>query len=180
VVAGWPPARRVRALLLDRDDTLVHDVPYNGDPARVEVCPGVRASLARARAAGLRLALVTNQSGVGLGLITAADVDAVNRRLQELVGFFDTTVVCPHHPDDACACRKPAPGMVVEAATRLGVRPDECVMVGDTLADVRAAEAAGASAILVPAPRTLPDEPAAVACSVATFSTAVDLVLEHA
>lgn len=140
----------VAAVLLDRDGTLVADVPYNGDPDKVEPLPGVRMALDRLRLAGVKLAVVTNQSGIARGLLTREQVDAVNRRVDELLGPFDAWEVCEHRDEDACACRKPQPGMVLRAADRLGVRVEQCVVVGDTGADVQAGLAAGAAAVLVP------------------------------
>jgi len=143
-----------RAVLLDRDGTLVEDVPYNGDPARVEPLPGAREALDRLRAAGVRLAVVSNQSGVGRGMLTAAELAAVNHRVESLLGPLGPWLVCPHAPEAGCACRKPKPGLVLRAAAVLGVPPHECVLIGDTGADVAAARAAGARGILVPNPVT--------------------------
>ena len=97
------------AVLLDRDGTLVRDVPYNGDPALVEPLPGVRAALDRLRARGVRLGIVSNQSGIARGRLTAAQAEAVMARTVELLGPFDDVRWCPHAPEDGCACRKPAP-----------------------------------------------------------------------
>lgn len=155
----WPPP--LAAVLLDRDGTLVHDVPYNGDPAAVRPVDGARAVLDDLRARGVRLGVVSNQSGVGRGLLTRAQVDAVNARVEELLGPFDTWQVCPHAPQDACACRKPGPGLVLAAADALGVEPWRCAVVGDIGADVGAALAAGATPVLVPTPVTRPEEVAA-------------------
>jgi HAD superfamily hydrolase (TIGR01662 family) len=166
-----------RAVLLDRDGTLVEDVPYNGDPDAVRPLPGVAEGLRRLRAAGLRLALVSNQSGIARGLLRADQVDAVNRRLQDLVGPLDAVLYCPHGPDDGCDCRKPRPGLVLAAARRLDVAPEECVLVGDIGADVRAAAAAGARGILVPTAATRPAEIAEAAEVARDFGEAVDRIL---
>lgn len=147
-----------RAVLFDRDDTLIEDVPYNGDPAAVLPRRGARQALDRLRQVGLLLGMVSNQSGVARGMITVDDVERVNRRVEQLVGPLDVVVVCPHGESDRCPCRKPAPGMIVVAAAALGLTPDRCVVVGDIGADVEAARAAGARAILIPTPRTRPDE----------------------
>ena len=151
-------AARPSAVLFDRDGTLVVDVPYNGDPDRVQPVPGAREALQRLRAAGVPTAVVSNQSGIARGLLTRAQVDAVNARLQELVGPLGPVFVCEHGPADGCACRKPAPGMVLDAARALGVPPQDCAVVGDIGADVGAALAAGARAVLVPTSHTLPEE----------------------
>jgi histidinol-phosphate phosphatase family protein len=166
-----------RAVLLDRDGTLVVDVPYNGDPARVVPMPGVREALDRLRAAGIALAVVSNQSGVGRGLLTSAEVAAVNRRVEELLGPLGPWFVCPHAPDAGCACRKPAPGMVVDAARALGLRPDECALIGDTGADVAAAAAAGARPVLVPNAVTRREEIARAPEVAPDLATAVDRLL---
>lgn len=142
---------RIRAVLFDRDGTLVEDVPYNGDPSRVTPMRGVREGLAALRARGLRLGVVTNQSGVGRGLITLRDVDAVNARVEALLGRFDGWFVCPHGPDDRCACRKPAPKLVLDAARAFGLDPAETVVVGDKPSDVQAARSAGARSIRIDA-----------------------------
>lgn len=156
----WPP--RPAAVLFDRDGTLVRDVPYNSDPALVEVMPGAAAALAVARRSGLRVAVVSNQSGIGTGRITAAQAQAVNRRVDELLGPFDAWLMCPHAPGDGCACRKPAPGLILAAADELGVPAADCVVLGDIGADVAAARAAGARGILVPAAATRREELAGV------------------
>jgi D-glycero-D-manno-heptose 1,7-bisphosphate phosphatase len=151
--------RRVpKAVLFDRDGTLVVDVPYNGDPARVQPVPQARAALETLRAAGIPAGVITNQSGIARGLITAEQAAAVNRRVDELLGPFDVWQVCPHGPDDGCRCRKPRPGMVLAAAERLGVPPERMAVIGDIGADVDAAAAAGAASVLVPTPVTRPDE----------------------
>jgi D-glycero-D-manno-heptose 1,7-bisphosphate phosphatase len=171
---------RVDAVLLDRDGTLVVDVPYNGDPERVEPMPGARDALDRLRRACLGLAMVSNQSGVGRGLLTESDVAAVNARVIELLGPLGPICVCRHAPDGGCGCRKPAPGLVLEAARRLGVRPARCVVIGDIGADVEAAHAAGAAAVLVPTPTTRRAEIRAAPAVAADLGTAVDLLLAPA
>ncbi|MCW3817510.1 HAD-IIIA family hydrolase [Micromonospora sp. DR5-3] len=149
------------AVLLDRDGTLIEDVPYNGDPEKVRPVPGAREALDRLRAAGLRLAVVTNQSGLARGCFTAADLRRVNARVEELLGPFDSWQICPHGEPDGCACRKPAPGLVHAAARALGTTPTRCALVGDIGADMTAAAAAGATGILVPTPATRAAEVAA-------------------
>ena len=105
---------------------------------------GAREAIQALRAAGLLLAVISNQSGVARGYITIDDVEAVNRRIDELLGPFDAWLYCPHGPGDDCECRKPLPGMVIEAARLLGVTPAQCAVVGDKQSDVDAARAAGA------------------------------------
>jgi histidinol-phosphate phosphatase family protein len=168
---------RPAAVLLDRDGTLIVDVPYNGDPDRVVPVPGARAALERLRAAGVRLAVVSNQSGVARGLLTRDDVDAVNRRVETLLGPLGPWLICPHGPGDGCGCRKPRPGLVLGAAARLGVDPARCVVIGDIAADMHAAAAAGARGVLVPNAQTRVDEVEAAPESAATLAEAVELLL---
>jgi histidinol-phosphate phosphatase family protein len=172
------PRPRPAAVLFDRDGTLIADVPYNGDPARVAPMPGARAALDRLRAAGVPVGVVSNQSGVARGLLGLEDVTAVNRRMEALLGPLGPIEVCPHGPEDGCECRKPAPGLVLRAAQRLGADPRDCVVVGDIGADMEAARAAGARGILVPTPRTRREEVAAASERAADLPGAIDLVLE--
>jgi histidinol-phosphate phosphatase family protein len=165
------------AVLLDRDGTLIHDRPPNADPALVTPLPGAREALARLRAAGIALGVVSNQGGVASGRLTLAQVDAVNARVEELVGPFDAWAVCPHGPDDGCACRKPRPGLVIDAAAQLGVAPERCAVVGDIGADVEAARAAGARSVLVPTPVTRSQEVDAAPAVARDLGSAVDLLL---
>ena len=140
-------------MLFDRDETIVVDVPFNGDPERVEPAPDARALLDRLRAAGLPLAVVSNQSGIGRGLHHARG----GRRGQSAAstncsapspGFF----VCPHAPEDGCDCRKPKAEADPRRSAALGVDPACCVVVGDRDSDVEAARNAGAIALRVEGP----------------------------
>ncbi|MBB5960255.1 histidinol-phosphate phosphatase family protein [Saccharothrix tamanrassetensis] len=144
-----------QAVLFDRDGTLIRDVPYNGDPSLVTLMPGALETVRELRAQGVRTGVVSNQSGIGRGLLSWEDVAAVNARVEQLLGRFGTWQLCPHHPDDGCACRKPQPGLVLAACEALDVEPSRTVVIGDIGADVDAARAAGASSVLVPTPRTL-------------------------
>lgn len=172
-------SRLFDAVLFDRDGTLVHDVPYNGDPARVGAVPGARAALDRLRAAGLRLGVVTNQSGLALGRFSRADLVRVHARIERLLGPFSTWQACPHGDADGCRCRKPAPGMVASAARALGTTPQRCVVVGDTGADMVAAGAAGAAGILVPTAVTRPEEIAAAATVAGDLDDAANQILRR-
>lgn len=167
------------AVLLDRDGTLIEDVPYNGDPEKVRPLPGARAALDRLRAAGLRLAVVTNQSGLARGYFSAAQMRAVHARVEELLGRFDAWLVCPHDDVDGCDCRKPAPGLVYAAARELGTTPSRCVLVGDIGRDVAAAMAAGAAGVLVPTPVTRPEEVAAAGWVATDLPAAVAEILRR-
>jgi histidinol-phosphate phosphatase family protein len=166
-----------KAVLLDRDGTLVVDVPYNGDPERVVAMPGAREAVGRLRAAGVPTAVVSNQSGVARGYVRVEQVEAVNRRVEELLGPLGPWMVCPHGPWEGCRCRKPAPGLIVAAAGALGVEPADCVVIGDIGADVEAARAAGARAVLVPTAGTRDEEVAAAPEVAPDLLAAVELLL---
>ncbi|MER7282322.1 HAD-IIIA family hydrolase [Dactylosporangium sp. NPDC000244] len=167
------------AVLLDRDGTLIEDVPYNNDPALVRPVPGVRAALDRLRATGLRLGVVTNQSGVARGLLTTEQLALVNARVDELLGPFDTWQVCPHDDGDRCGCRKPRPGLIHAAARDLRTTPERCVLIGDLGQDMEAALAAGSAAILVPTAVTLRRDVAAAPIVAGDLRAAAELVLDR-
>ncbi len=172
---SWQP--KVGAVLFDRDGTLVHDVPYNGDPDQVQAMPQAHMAIRKLKAAGVPVGVITNQSGIGRGLLTAEQVAAVNRRVDELLGPFDTWQVCPHTDTDGCACRKPAAGLVLAAAAELGVSPSQVVVIGDITSDIEAAGAAGARSVLVPNEKTRTEEIQAAAVVRPDLLTAVDHLL---
>lgn len=176
---GGGVPRLFDAVLLDRDGTLIEDVPYNGDPQRVRPMPGARAALDALRAAGLRLAVVTNQSGLAKGLFTEAQLGLVHARVEQLLGPFDAWLVCPHDDEDRCDCRKPAPKLIHAAARRLGTTPQRCVLIGDIGRDVTAALAAGAQAVLVPTPVTRSAETSAAPWVAEDLATAVAEILRR-
>jgi HAD superfamily hydrolase (TIGR01662 family) len=169
--------RRPRLVLFDRDGTLVDDVPYNGDPSLVRPVAGAREALDRLRSAGVRVGIASNQSGVARGLLAAHEVAAVNQRIVELLGPFDTVHWCPHGPDDGCGCRKPATGMLDAAARRLEVHSTSCAFVGDIGTDVEAGLAAGMRTILIPTPVTEGDEVRRAPEVASSLSEAVDALL---
>lgn len=139
-----------RALFLDRDGTLIVDVGYPRDPAAVALLPGAADALA-ALPGEVALVIVTNQSGLARGLVTPAEAAAVQAEVERQFAAagvrFAGTYVCPHGPDDGCRCRKPAPGMLLDAARALGLDLDRSLMIGDKAADVAAGRAAGCAAL---------------------------------
>ncbi len=140
------------ALFVDRDGTLVHDVPYNGDPEQARLVPGAARALRWVRDAGIPTVVITNQSGVAQGLHTEDDVRAVHdrmRRLLQLEGAdVDGLYYCPHHPEHGgpCDCRKPQPGLLLRAMRELEIDAAESLMIGDAQRDLDAAHAAGVPA----------------------------------
>lgn len=133
-------------VLLDRDGTLIRNRPFLNDPAQVEVLPGVVEGLQKLQAAGLRLAIVSNQQGIGLGYHTAADFIAVNQRLLRELGGRGIRIsriyFCPHSLAEQCSCRKPATGMLTRAMRDFGVAPERTFLIGDSDDDVQAGQAA--------------------------------------
>jgi D-glycero-D-manno-heptose 1,7-bisphosphate phosphatase len=164
-------------VLFDRDGTLIRDVPYNGDPDRVEPMPTVPRALALLRERGIAVGVITNQSGVARGLLTEHDVAAVNARVDDLLGPMEVWAVCPHGADEGCGCRKPAPGLVLTALGALGLRPEDAVVVGDIGSDLGAAEAAGCRGVLVPTEVTRAEEIAAAPVVEPTVLAAVEGLL---
>jgi D-glycero-D-manno-heptose 1,7-bisphosphate phosphatase len=141
------------AVFLDRDGTLIDDVGYISDPDDVRLVPGAADALRVLRDDGFALVVVSNQSGIGRGLTTQEQADAVHRRfLEELEAAgaaIDATYYCPHTPDDGCPCRKPLPGLILDAARELELDLERSTTVGNSAVDVAAGEAAGTRTILL-------------------------------
>jgi D-glycero-D-manno-heptose 1,7-bisphosphate phosphatase len=139
------------AVFLDRDGTLIEDVGYPREAEGVRLLDGAADALAALRRAGFALVVVSNQSGIGRGLVTQDEADAVHRRfLDELHARgveIDDVRYCPHAPEDACACRKPAAGLVLASARELGLDVARSFMVGDKPSDVEAGRRAGCRTI---------------------------------
>lgn len=136
-----------RAVFLDRDGTLNEERSYLGDPTQLVLLPGVGKALRRLQDAGFRLMIVTNQSGIGRGYYTEADMHAVNRKLLDEVGKdgvrIERIYFAPEAPDQPSRGRKPSPAFLLEAASECGLRLDRCYMVGDKWIDVQCGAAAG-------------------------------------
>ncbi len=146
-------------VFLDKDGTLIEDLPYNVDPARVRFAPGSRTGIRTLAANGWRIAIASNQSGVARGYATDPELRALGQHLAamlaeegaELAGFY----YCPHLPDSrrpssgVRTCRKPAAGLLEMAAADLGLDLAASWLVGDTWMDVAAGRAAGCRTVLV-------------------------------
>ena len=143
--------RRRRAVFFDRDGTLMRDVHYCGDPAKVEVFPGVPGALRRLHQAGFVAVVVSNQSGIGRGLITETQYHAVEREFLRQVGagLIDATYFCPDPPDVPSTRRKPEPGMLLDAAKELELDLARSWLVGDKSSDIECGRRAGVRTILV-------------------------------
>ena len=142
---------KAAAVFLDRDGTLMEEVEYCGDPAKVRVYPGVPEALRRIKEAGWRTFIVTNQSGIGRGLMTEAQYRAVQDELlrQLGAGAIDGVYFCPDPPGIPSTRRKPAPGMVWEAAAAYDIDLGRSFFIGDKSSDIECGQRAGARTILV-------------------------------
>ncbi|NBC23366.1 MAG: D-glycero-beta-D-manno-heptose 1,7-bisphosphate 7-phosphatase [Gammaproteobacteria bacterium] len=143
-----------RLILLDRDGVINVDSPDSiREPSQWEPLPGSLEAIAALKAAGYVVGVCTNQQGVGLGTISPAALEQIHSKLRRALAAADTALddlrFCPHRADQGCGCRKPAPGMLLEAMAALGASPDETIFVGDSIRDVEAAHAAGCHAALV-------------------------------
>lgn len=143
------------AAFLDRDGTIVVDRDYPGDPDEVELIDGAAEAIRRLRENGILVLMVSNQSGIGRGLITEDDFRAVQTRMESLLAregaHLDGAYHCPHAPDrvPACDCRKPAPGLYLRAAEEHGVDLARSYYVGDRLRDVLPGAAFGGTGYLI-------------------------------
>jgi D-glycero-D-manno-heptose 1,7-bisphosphate phosphatase len=140
-----------RALFMDRDGTVMVDVGYPRNPDDVELVPEAPEALARLRELGLKLVVVSNQSGVGRGLVTADEAASVHRRFVEALRAhgveLDAAYYCPHAPEEGCSCRKPSPELLERAARELDLDLGESFMVGDKESDLEAGRRAGCRTI---------------------------------
>lgn len=146
--------KKIKAVLLDRDGVINFDSPdYILSPEHWLPIPGSLEAIACLNQAGLKVAVCSNQSGLGRGMMDQSAFTAIEAKMLGAVnkagGHLDALCYCPHHPDEGCACRKPKPGLLINALAKLGVNADEAIMVGDSLRDVQAAKAAGVKAVLV-------------------------------
>jgi D-glycero-D-manno-heptose 1,7-bisphosphate phosphatase len=182
---------RRAAVFLDKDGTLIEDVPYNVDPAKIRLAECAPEGLRRLHAAGYLLVIVSNQSGVARGLFPERALRGVEARLRELLEEHDVTLdgfyYCPHHPSGIirqyaieCNCRKPAPGLILRAEVDLNIDLTQSWFVGDILNDVEAGRRAGCRTVLINngnetewelAPQRIPD------VVVTELSAAADVIL---
>lgn len=164
-------------LLLDRDGTVIVDCHYLSDPANIALEINAAQGLRAMIALGAIPVIITNQSGVGRGLFTHADVDMVHLELDRILRLEGIIIAgyysCPHIPEDNCQCRKPKPGLALQAAAELGMTLDDAVVVGDKMSDLGLAKAIGARGILV---RTGKGKECDVAATTQRFEVVDDLL----
>jgi D-glycero-D-manno-heptose 1,7-bisphosphate phosphatase len=157
---------RRRAVFLDRDGVINRAVMREGKPYSprsvdaLEILPGVPQALERLRSAGYLNVVVTNQPDVGAGKLARSTVEAMHAHLQEKLRI-DAVKVCYHTEAENCACRKPRPGMILEASHELGIDVGKSYLVGDRWRDIGAAQAAGCQALFIDYryAEKLPDKP---------------------
>ncbi len=172
------------AVFLDRDGTIIEDLHYLHDPDRVRLLPGADRAVARLTGAGLRVVIVTNQSGIGRAYYSEADFAAVQVRVDELIenagGRILATYHCPHEPTRVppCDCRKPAPGLFLRAAREHDIDLARSVWIGDRMRDLEAGVTFGGTCYLVrPSNIEDPDGVPASVEIVDSLGQAVDLLL---
>lgn len=143
-------------VFLDRDGTLIEDKGFLGDPTGVELLPTVHDALRLLTERGFATIVISNQSGIGRGLIDDAQVRAVNAEIARRLGADDLTIDgwywCPHAPDAACNCRKPAAALIARAIVEHNLSLERGAMVGDRGSDVALGHGVGIAGILLPAP----------------------------
>lgn len=164
----------IAAVLFDRDGTLIAD----GSACSVAPMPHAAQALQRLRRCGMKLGVVTNQPAIAHGIVDEAGLQATHAQIERLLGAMDGWFVCPHAEAAGCSCRKPKPGLILQAQRVLGVDPAQCVVVGDIGSDVEAAQRAGSRAILVPTPVTRADEIARAPVVCTDLAQAAERVLE--
>lgn len=150
------------AIFLDRDGTLIEDVGYPRDPDAVRFLPGVIHALKSAYDRGWPLIVISNQSGIGRGLITPEEASAVHQRfVSELASQgieLSGSYYCFHKPAERCICRKPSPSMLFWAASDLGIDLCRSFMIGDKLSDMDAGHQAGCTTIQITLNDASPNE----------------------
>jgi D-glycero-D-manno-heptose 1,7-bisphosphate phosphatase len=136
------------AIFLDRDGVIIENRPdYVRTWEDVVLIPGALQAIVNLKSSPYRLVIVTNQAGVGRGFLSLDTANQINARLVELInqagGRIDGVFLCPHLPEDGCDCRKPRPGMILQASERLGLDLNRSILIGDALSDIHAGQSAG-------------------------------------
>jgi len=146
-------SQRRRYVLLDRDGTIIEERDYLSQPEQVTLIPGTGAALRELQRMGFGLVVITNQSGLARGFFDEVQLKRIHARLEQLLEregvHLDGIYVCPHKPDDDCACRKPKLGLVRKAASELGFNLNDSIVIGDKACDIDMGRLAGAMTFLV-------------------------------
>ena len=146
------------AVFVDRDGTICRDVHYMSSPDQFELLPGVAEGIALLNGLGLKVIVVTNQSGIARGYFTEEDLHRIHQHMIRILSGkgarIDAIYYCPHHPDEGCDCRKPRIGLLLRAAKDFDLDLKSCFVIGDRALDVQAGKNAGCVTILVPSPET--------------------------
>ncbi len=144
-----------KAVFLDRDGTIARDVHYCRRVEDFEILPHVPEAIRLLNQEEFKVVVITNQSGIARGYFSEATLSLIHRKmattLEQHGAHIDAVYVCPHHPDEGCACRKPSPTLIVRAAADIGIALDQSYMIGDDPKDVQAGSAAGCRTILLTA-----------------------------
>jgi len=174
------------AVFLDRDGTVMEDAHYIKSPKQVRLLPGAAAAVRRINDAGIRVIVVTNQSGIARGLFTVDDYEAVKAQFEALLGQqgarIDASYYCPHHPDfsGGCGCRKPGTKMFEDAMRDFGLNASNVAYIGDRWRDVAASKKLGGRGIMISSPMTRDEDRRKAEAdgieTAASLSDAVDLL----
>jgi D-glycero-D-manno-heptose 1,7-bisphosphate phosphatase len=177
---SWEAAR---AVILDRDGTIVVDRGYLDDPQQLEFLPRAAEGLRRLRARGHRILVVTNQSGVGRGLLRHERLEEIHARLMQMVreagADIDAIYHCPHRPEERCDCRKPRPRLLLQAAADFGFEPSAAVVIGDKRSDIGLGRSVGALTMLIAPSGAAPENGPAAADYVVRDLLEAARLLEH-
>jgi D-glycero-D-manno-heptose 1,7-bisphosphate phosphatase len=153
MTVAMPKNSERRFVILDRDGTIIEEREYLADPEQVTLISGVAAALRELQRMGFGLVVITNQSGIGRGFFDQAQLQQVHQRLEEMLQaeriHLNGLYVCPHTPEDDCACRKPKLGLLRKAAEDLGFDMANSIVIGDKASDIEMGSMAGALTFLV-------------------------------
>lgn len=177
----------MKAVFFDKDGTLIKNIPYNVNPDLIELTTGAAEAVQKLRAAGFRLFIVSNQSGVARGFFLAEELAAVWQKLNELCGVeFDGFYYCPHFENGkiaeysvVCNCRKPAAGMILRAAREHQIDLKNSWLIGDTLSDIEAGQRAGCHTILFSHPNEVSDDQTPLTQIAESLTEAAKLILSQ-
>lgn len=143
-----------KLIVLDRDGVINKDsASYIKSPKEWQAVPGSLAAIAKLTSLGYKIVIATNQSGIARGYFTIDTLNAIHKKMLAKInaagGHIEHIFICPHGPNDNCGCRKPKPGLLLQAASQLHISPSEMLVIGDSIRDITAAQSFGANAIFI-------------------------------